>query len=560
MKPQSTITLLLLCISLALPSQSSAYVGGQSDLFYGASGGRPTAMGGAYIALSDDSVGFNYNPAGIAFITQHHINFSYSLRFTEGSDFQEFSYAGPVSPIINLGASLERLSFGEVEWRNPSGKLVGSYTSSNIRFSFGGARAFFGIFSLGGKVSYEKFSAADQEDSHPDISIGFQLRPGADPEEGRRGNFCLAGVLYGTNPLQGSFGASFTYDIATLSGQVDAITEGTYHLRFGGELSLIDSFAIRAGLDDSSPTFGIGVKTGGISIDYSYAYKELGTIHTATLGFVFGPDLTSIALRKKRIKLLLQEGKYHLQVKNYTLAIERFENVLSWDEENYEARELLQKARLEMLLEERGGLLEVGEYERALELLHQAKDLDPQNKRIDGHIEATLEAIRKREWTYIEQERVWELYAQASEQIRRLNLYRAVGILEEILELDPDNSFIKDRLKELRLKIASVAVVPMVEITADIISTYEAGVAAIDAGRLNEGISLLEGVYSQVGGYESTVSKLNDGYFYLGMDSYSRGRLREAIGYWQRILALDPGDAQAVKLIDKAQKELAGME
>lgn len=312
-------------------------------------------------------------------------------------------------------------------------------------------------------------------------------------------------------------------------------------------------------MDRFHPTFGLGIKTGGISFAYAFSQQPLGIIHSASIGYAFGPNLVDIAQKQKRIAIWLQEGKYHLQEKHYSLAIDRFESVLSWDPKNKEARDLLKKAQLELLLEEGQKLLAELNYEQALSTFQQAKSIDPLNKRIDGHIETALEAIRERETDYVQQERITELYTQADEQIKKGNLYQAEDILMTILDIDPTVKPAVDRLKEVRRAIALVEKPTKTKITDELRATYDKGVSAIDEGRLGEGIGLLEQVYSTAGNYENTVQKLTDGYFYLGMDSYSRGRLSEAINSWQRILALDPGNSQAAKLIDKAQKELSGL-
>ena len=555
--------LFLFAMGLSLPAVLPAAEGGQSDIFYGTGGSRAVAMGSAYVSLSEDSEGLGYNPAGLGFLVQHQINFTFSRRFQSGNNLQSMTYGGHIPKIINLGAEFDRLSFGKVEWRDSYGNFLGTFNSSNTRYSFACARLLFGVFSLGGKFSYENFSAGGQKEYHFDGSAGFQWRPFADMEEGKLGSLSLSAVFIGSKPFQTAFGASLTSTILSsqliLAGEVDVNSLGVEAFRWGAEFSPTPLLHLRAGLDRFHPTFGLGIKTAGISFDYAFSQQPLGQIHSASIGYAFGPNLVDIAQKEKRIAIWLQEGKYHLQEKHYSLAIDRFESVLSWDPKNKEARDLLKKAQLELLLEEGQKLLAELNYEQALLTFQQAKSIDPLNKRIDGHIETTLEAIRARETEYIQRERIAELYAQANEQINQGNLYQAEDILMMILDIDPTVKPANDRLKEVRRAIARTETTTKTKITDELKDIYERGVSAIDGGRLGEGIGLLEQVYSTAGNYQNTVQKLTDSYFYLGMDSYSRGRLSEAISSWQRILALDPGNSQATKLIDKAQKELSGL-
>jgi tetratricopeptide (TPR) repeat protein len=555
--------LYFLAFSFILPTIIYAVEGGDGDVFYGTIGSRAVAMGSAYVALSEDSEGVSYNPAGLGFMVQHQVDFFFSRRFQGGDNLQSLTYGGYIPKIIHLGAEFDLLSFGQVERRDSSGNLLGTYHSSNTRYSFAFARLFFGSLSLGGKFSYERFSAGNQKETHFDGGAGFQWRPFADMEEGKLGWLSLSSVFAGSKPLQAGFGASLTCTILSsqliLAGEVDVNSRGVNALRFGAEFNPTSLLYLRAGLDRIHPTFGVGIKAAGISFDYAFSQQPLGQVHSASISYAFGPNLVDIAQKQKRISIWLQEGKYHLQQKNYSLAIDRFESVLSWDGNNKEAKDLLKKAQLELLLQQGQQSLTELNYEQALLDFRQAKSLDPDNRRIDGQIETALEAIRERETDYIQQERVADLYAQAGEQISKGNLYQAQDILLKILDIDPNLKAVNDRLTEVRAAIARPVTSQKTKITDELKATYEKGIAAIDQGRLGEGIGLLEQVYSTAGNYQATVQKLVDGYFYLGMDSYSQGRLTEAISSWKRILALDPGNSQAAKLIDKAQKELSGL-
>ena len=76
------VIVLLIAAGLTVPAVAAEGDGGQAGAFLQVPiGARPTAMGGAYLAVSDDGAAPLFNPAGIALLRRP--MFSSSYRFMQ---------------------------------------------------------------------------------------------------------------------------------------------------------------------------------------------------------------------------------------------------------------------------------------------------------------------------------------------------------------------------------------------------------------------------------------------------------------------------------------------
>jgi len=162
----------LLLISLVATAKSETADGGYAGAFYQVPiGARATALGGAYIAISDDGTAPLFNPAGIARLNRP--IFSSSYRFMQLD--RSMGYAAAITPIRGdaaIGVSWLYAGSGKVEERDADGYELGrEFYQNNHQFSIIFAKSFDRRFSLGVNISYimsrmPKFDAS---------SVGFDL-------------------------------------------------------------------------------------------------------------------------------------------------------------------------------------------------------------------------------------------------------------------------------------------------------------------------------------------------------------------------------------------------
>ena len=173
MKPCLTMLLTMTVFLLVPPNATPADGdGGYAGAFYQIPiGARPTAMGGAYLALSDDGAAPRYNPAGIVVID--HKLFATSYRLLELD--RKLGYVTLLFPTFGfstLGVHWLYAGSGNVQARNSDGDALGRDLGMNnhdIAIVF--AKRFERSLSLGLKISYLHSTFAEMTA----YSVGFDF-------------------------------------------------------------------------------------------------------------------------------------------------------------------------------------------------------------------------------------------------------------------------------------------------------------------------------------------------------------------------------------------------
>ncbi len=125
------ILLILLCFGA---SADAAF----NDIGVGA---RPLGLGGAFVALADDSNAAHYNAAGLAYIDQIHIGATYAQRFNGLVNYSTINGIIPIGSIGSLGTNIGILS-----------ENSDIYQEQSIRFTY--ARTLFQQLGLGINIKY----------------------------------------------------------------------------------------------------------------------------------------------------------------------------------------------------------------------------------------------------------------------------------------------------------------------------------------------------------------------------------------------------------------------
>lgn len=81
------------------------------------------------------------------------------------------------------------------------------------------------------------------------------------------------------------------------------------------------------------------------------------------------------------------------------------------------------------------------------------------------------------------------------------------------------------------------------------------GLAALEAGRFDTAAHLLNGVWQVAPTYRNVAEPLTRAWLFMGMREYSAQRFDNAIRTWERILTVDPGNAKALRYLQKTREE-----
>ncbi|MDD5757317.1 MAG: PorV/PorQ family protein, partial [bacterium] len=132
------------------------------------SGTRPAAMGGAFVALSDDANAIDYNPAGLGFLHKNELQFNQNKYFDEVISnninwvyaLTEF-HAKDVEDMGVLAGGFTFVDYGRIMGRDINGVDTGEFGAKDRVISLSYGKAFNQYFSIGitGKEFHEDIYA-----------------------------------------------------------------------------------------------------------------------------------------------------------------------------------------------------------------------------------------------------------------------------------------------------------------------------------------------------------------------------------------------------------------
>ena len=266
-------------------------------------GARPLGLGGAFVALADDSNAANYNAAGLAYIDKIQVGATTAQRFNGLITYNSINTVIPFGKIGSIGASFGVLT-----------EDTETYQEQTIRVSYG--NTLFKQLAVGAnlKVFGISFDAANEfvaenpyfeQTSSSAVSLDFgviakplqSLNIGVSVENSLPANTGISDVDTSTVPLNIRAGLAYRLEsIAEMSAQGAIVSNllkgslGTFeianrnseiYIRTGVEVWLNKSIAVRGGYglkngSDSATTLNFGgsakipISSTAIQLDYGF--------------------------------------------------------------------------------------------------------------------------------------------------------------------------------------------------------------------------------------------------------------------------------------------------
>lgn len=305
-------------VGLIACAYTSTALGAFRDIGVGA---RPLGLGGAFVALADDSSAADYNAAGLGFIDKTYVNATLAQRFQGLINYQYLGSVLPLGGAGTLGASIGIL--------NENSEI---YTERTLQFSYG--KAFTETFSFGANLKsfginfdeYEEYvrqlSAGDATSASAfTVDVGILVKPSAGLSLGLSAENLVpadVSVFDSTNAdnVPVSFRVGLAYNLAGIAentqqeslreilrsglGLVELeVRNGENHVRAGAEVWLNKSVAVRAGYGiknaiNSATTLAIGgsVKISTFAqLDYAFqilmGHLEDNTTQRVSFNLIF---------------------------------------------------------------------------------------------------------------------------------------------------------------------------------------------------------------------------------------------------------------------------------
>ncbi len=307
MKKISLIFLILCFAFIFFPSKSPAVDGYYAGAFLRMGlGARATAMGNAFTAIAQGTLGSYYNPAGIPLVTHPELTLSYRFLSLD-RNFNHIGFATGISPKVDeesgeravkggLAVSWIHAGVDNIDGRDFAGNHYQNFSNAENSFALS-----FGVmplknFSIGftARVLYNRFP--DMGDNNSTISttaLGLDLGVLFRPWE----YLSLGAVVKNINakydwktdklwerdiekidrfPMTFRFGMATNFPYRWLLIAADVENSELFGWRFslGTEAQLMENIFLRAGIDDRAPAFGGGYifKLMGRETQIQYAF------------------------------------------------------------------------------------------------------------------------------------------------------------------------------------------------------------------------------------------------------------------------------------------------
>lgn len=395
------------------------------DAYNFVTGARAAGMGGAASAASADATALQWNPAGLARVSDFSATLSH-LLWVAGI---QYSYAGAAVPLPRLvpglpvnatvGASVQVFNYGTIE---STRGLADAVSASDLGFTLGGGLRFADALAGGASLKFFHHALAGAGVSEAAVDVGgaYEAVPGTLTLAAVAQNFGYSGRLEGrAAPLPSAVKAGFAFRFRATgeplpvegeerrwhpevhvmtTGDVIAWQRGepvAYNVGLEGELNGF-LFAragyqrpLKAAGGSAGLSFGAGAKVFGLRLDYAYgSMGDLGQAQFMTVSWsaaprrvpaaavAAAPPETSLAAVQAGADAAYREGVELYAAQRHEDARRKAAAAVAADPAHWQAWQLLGNCRLAL-----------GERADALDAYRRSLDLHPDNPTLRSFVD-----------------------------------------------------------------------------------------------------------------------------------------------------------------------------
>lgn len=595
------IFIILLIMFLPVIVSGKASSGGQpgSFLHLGQSA-RALGMGNCFTAISDDITAMYYNPAGLTQLLKYELNTFYCPLW-EDTNYNFIGYGHPLEKWGTFGIGLINLTSGEFEKRETLESDPGTFSVNDraILLSYGynlSTRLSVGTTIKNVKKTVDTFSGSGFGVDAGVLYrfLGNKLSVGANFQNLLAPATKLQAVE-DKYPLYTKFGAAYKFEPAgtswedklVLSVDVDYSSFITAKNHLGVEYWYGKRMALRMGKDiDNYLTFGLGVNYANFSVDYAAVPHDLGMSHRVSIGYRFGyigEAQYSPQAIKEKVTALDQSGAELYANKKYALALTEWEKALVWDpgnkviqekvaRTNAELESFVNRKLVEQYLSKAYTLYEEGKLVDSMEQWKEVAKLDPGNERAKEYITKINAKLAKEDQAILEEREKEKIIVSINALIKSGDDFEGQGLYDEaireyqkVLKINPDHLTANKRISDTKLTVRAL-----------IRQHYDKAEGFYKSGdkteavkefwqvlRLDPSNDAARNYLDKIKQEEKPVQvsrkidekKINQMY-YRAADLYLKGQYQETVMACNELLAIDPTNENAVKLVTKAQSVL----
>jgi len=603
------------------PALARSQDGGTVSTFSLGAGSRAISVGRAFVTNADDASAPYWNPAALKNVQQMQFMAMY-MKPNSDLDFgANYTYFGFVYPTLSAGAfGLGYMRTGTTfpiydDASRPGGE--GNASESQLLISYAAERHLhylFGTLAAGASFKINRQIVDPFSDTAPGMDLGFHYTPDAFPDFAIGLNFQdIVGGSYHLNNADDTIdrtilaGAGYTKHFESGAAlrmmlQYDSPQRADARFHVGAEYMFTKYIALRAGFDDGTATFGLGVGVTDYGLDYAfYSKADAGSTQSFSFNARIGETLDErrTALEEQRAedeKALIQrtfesrvaaqrtKAKQQQADGDWSGALNSWQIVLEYMPDDPEATAAAAAAREQVLAQQAAQVRDVEN--QAVVRTRFAQGLDRFNEKDWLGARTEWKAILAvdpqhagaQDYLAQTQKRIDDLVAihmaRANQLERDNRLTEAIGEWNNVQQYNPADPEAKVAITRIRGRIESMSQdysatqrkLRIVTLYNDALQMYNDGKYADAMKNLNELLSLqpdhadakkLQTLAKRRTTPLTDAEKAKIRELYLaGMQSFSKDEYARAIEAWEKILEIDPTNTSVQRSIDEARERL----
>lgn len=251
-------------------------------------------MGKAFTAVADDASAAYWNPAGLTRLVANEVTAMHVTLF-EDTMYDFVGYAHSFPKIGSFGLAVVRVGSTGFEGRAEDGYDMGSFDISDLGVLFSYGYPLSQRVSIGGTAKLVRQKVGSYSASGGGVDVGMMyyahkvLTFGLSVK-----NFLAPSIMLREQsdkfPLTARLGIACRLFQGRLQAALDINRSRDQDFKFcvGAEGWIHRMIALRAGIDETEITGGVGFLISDFRLDYAFATQTLGISHRVALTFMFG--------------------------------------------------------------------------------------------------------------------------------------------------------------------------------------------------------------------------------------------------------------------------------
>jgi len=302
------ILVLFISILLTVPTggRGDEGKGGQAGAFLRIPvGARPSGMGNAFTAVSDDANSMYFNPGGLYQVDRFTFGGMYSIMTLDRSHYQG-SFIWSNRLLGSFGLMFVGFGVSDIDGRDKLGLPAGKFNDSENALSVGYGRKIFPFLGIGGNLKYLTHTLLDNKGTGIGFDFGTHSKINLHTHYIKTIRFGISltdvstSIKWDTDtshqdkvPSTVRFGTGLDFEFDKVRGLIalDGVQTSSenFILRAGSEMWLLNTLGIRLGLDDRDITFGFSVKYKKFQFDYAFCpdFLEEGATSKCGIQIIF---------------------------------------------------------------------------------------------------------------------------------------------------------------------------------------------------------------------------------------------------------------------------------